>query len=69
MKQFPEMSKEAILTADSTSAVGRYLAANTPNIISDLAPAAIAAAGMGIAGLTGALTLSSRKYRPAMKTL
>jgi hypothetical protein len=62
MKQFPEMSKEAILTADSTSAVGRYLAANTPNIISDLAPAAIGA--MGIAGLSGAFSPEQPQLPP-----
>ena len=62
MKQFPEMSKEAILTADSTSAVGRYLAANTPNIISDLAPAAIGA--MGIAGLSGAFSTEQPQLPP-----
>ena len=62
MKQFPEMSKEAILTADSTSAVGRYLAANTPGIISDLAPAAIGA--MGIAGLSGAFSPEQPQLPP-----
>jgi hypothetical protein len=62
MKQFPGMSKEAILTADSTSAVGRYLAANTPNIISDLAPAAIGA--MGIAGLSGAFSTEQPQLPP-----
>ena len=65
MKQFPEMSKEAILTADSTSAVGRYLAANTPGIISDLAPAAIGA--MGIAGLTGAFSPEQPQLPPGFE--
>jgi len=58
MKQFPEMSKEAILTADSTSAVGRYLAANTPNLMP------LAAAGMGIAGLSGAFSTEQPQLPP-----
>lgn len=62
MKQFPEMSKEAILTADSTSAVGRYLAANTPNMVSNYLP--LAAAGMGIAGLTGAFSTEQPQLPP-----
>ena len=51
MEQFPEMSREAILTADATSGVGRYLAANTPNMVSNFAPAA--AGVMGVMGLAG----------------
>jgi hypothetical protein len=62
MKQFPEMSKEAILTADSTSAVGRYLAANTPGMVSNLMP--LAAAGMGIAGLSGAFSTEQPQLPP-----
>jgi len=62
MKQFPEMSKEAILTADSTSAVGRYLAANTPNMVSNYLP--LAAAGMGIAGLSGAFSPEQPQLPP-----
>ena len=52
MEQFPEMTRKEILTADATSGVGRYLADNTPNMVSNFAPAAVGA--MGVAGLAGA---------------
>ena len=52
MEQFPEMTRKEILTADATSGVGRYLADNTPNMVSNFLPAAVGA--MGVAGLAGA---------------
>jgi hypothetical protein len=51
MEQFPEMTSKEILTADATSGVGRYLADNTPNMVSNWAPAA--AGAMGVMGLAG----------------
>ena len=51
MEQFPELTKKEILTADATSRIGRVLAANTPNTLSNFAPAAAGLVGvMGLAG-------------------